>query len=144
VTVIEKPRSVPYVLAGIHHVCLPVSDVERAADWFADVLGFAPCVTYEDEDRVTSILLEQPGGAAVLLRADPGRAVALSGFPALAFTVKNRDELRAWADYLSTVGVVHTEPAPAHLGWAIRLWGPDMIELCLTTPAPLDGAAVDM
>jgi catechol 2,3-dioxygenase-like lactoylglutathione lyase family enzyme len=136
-------QTVPKMLAGVHHVCLPVSDVERAADWFAEVLGFVACVTSEDENHVTSILLEHTSGAAVLLRADPARAVALSGFPALAFAVTSASELRAWGDHLTSVGVVHTEAAPAHLGWTIRLWGPDKIELRLTTPAPLDGAADD-
>jgi catechol 2,3-dioxygenase-like lactoylglutathione lyase family enzyme len=139
-TVTPNAVTAPRVLAGIHHVCLPVSNIERAADWFSDVLGLAACSTYEEDNGVTSVLLEHSRGAAVLLRADPVRAVAMSRFPAMAFTVGSVAELQGWAEHLSSVGVVHTQAAPAHLGWAVRLWGPDTIELRLTTPAPFDGA----
>jgi catechol 2,3-dioxygenase-like lactoylglutathione lyase family enzyme len=128
-------------LSGFYHACLPVSDVERAADWFADVFGFERRVTFEDEGSVASILLEHPSGPAILLRADLGRAAALANSPALAFAVENRAQLQTWANHFSRLGVAHTEVAMAHLGWGIRLWGPDLIELRITTPAPLDGVA---
>jgi hypothetical protein len=81
--------------------------------------------------------------AQLWLRADPVRAVVMSRFPAVAFAVSSLLDLQAWAKYLAIVGVAHTEAAPAHVGWAVRLWGPDMIEFRLTTRAPFDGAADD-
>jgi catechol 2,3-dioxygenase-like lactoylglutathione lyase family enzyme len=130
-------------LLGLHSVCLPVTDVAASADWFATVLAFGDCVVFEEEDRVTGALLEHPSGAAVALRADAGRAAALSGFPALTFAVSDGDELQAWGDRLSALGVTHTDVSPANLGWEIRLWGPDMIEMRIVTSGLLDGAADD-
>jgi catechol 2,3-dioxygenase-like lactoylglutathione lyase family enzyme len=123
-------------LLGLYHASLPVTDVESAADWFATVLGFEQCRLFEEGNRVVGAELEHPNGTIVVLRADPARAVALSGFPALAFTVPDREVLRRLADHLSDLGVIHTEVNAAHLGWEIRLWGPDMIEMRLCTGHP--------
>ena len=129
------------VLTGIHHVTLPVCDVERAADWFATVLGFDPCVTFEEEDGVTGILLEHASGAAVLLRADPPRAASRSAYPSLTFAVADLADLLRWDKHLASLGVTHTEVTRAHLGWEIRLWGPEKLQLRLTIAQPLDGVA---
>jgi catechol 2,3-dioxygenase-like lactoylglutathione lyase family enzyme len=120
-------------LLGPYHASLPVTDVESAADWFATVLGFEQCFLIEEGNRVVGAQLEHANGTVVVLRADPARAAALSGFPALAFGVPDREALRHWADHLSDLGVIHTEVSAAHLGWEVRLWGPDMIELRLST-----------
>lgn len=124
-------------------MALPVTDVPAATDWFAAVLGFDPWVTFEEEDRVTGALVEHPSGAALFLRADPVHALALAGFPAVTFAVADQNELQRWDEYLTTLGVTHTEVTPAHLGWEIRLWGPGMIEMRLTTSEPLDGVTDD-
>jgi catechol 2,3-dioxygenase-like lactoylglutathione lyase family enzyme len=137
-----EPLACPPLL-GLHSVCLPVTDVGASAEWFATVLGFGDCVVFEEEDQVIGALLQHPSGAALALRADAPRAAALSGFPALAFAVSDLEELRAWGNRLTALGVTHTETSPAHLGWEIRLWGPDMIEMRITTPGSLDGAADD-
>ena len=130
-------------LLGIHHVTIPVSNVETAVDWFARVLGFDPCVTFEEEDRVTGALLEHPSGAALRLRVDPAHAVALSQYAALSFAVADRDELSRWDAHLTALGVYHTGVVPVHQGWEISLRGPGMIELHLTTAGRLDGVADD-
>jgi catechol 2,3-dioxygenase-like lactoylglutathione lyase family enzyme len=137
----SAPTGTMPVLTGIHHVTVPVSDVERAADWFAAVFAFDPCVTFEEEDGVTGILLEHASGAAVLLRADPPRAVSHSAYPSLTFAVADLAELRRWDTHLTSLGVTHTEVTAAHLGWEIRLRGPEMLQLRLTIAEPLDGVA---
>jgi len=130
----------PPLLSGIHHVTIPVSDVQQAAEWFATALGFVPVVTFEEEDCVTGVLLEHPSGAAVLLRANPAPAVS-HAFPTLTFAVPDVEELRRWDGHLSDLGITHTEATRTHLGWAIRLWGPERLEFALVTSQPLDGVA---
>jgi catechol 2,3-dioxygenase-like lactoylglutathione lyase family enzyme len=128
-------------LVGIHHVTLPVVDVEGTAEWFARVLGFEACIEFEDEDSVTGALLEHPSGAALRLRADPAHAMALAHYPAFCLAVAGRGELVRWDEHLTRLGVTHTGVTPVHEGWEIALRGPGLIRLCLTTAGPLDGVA---
>jgi catechol 2,3-dioxygenase-like lactoylglutathione lyase family enzyme len=130
----------PPVLSGIHHVTISVSDVQPATEWFETALGFVPVVTFEEEDCVTGVLLEHPSGAAVLVRADPAHAVS-DAYPTLTFAVPDVGELRRWDGHLTGLGISHTEVTRTHLGWAIRLWGPERLEFRLVTNQPLDGVA---
>jgi hypothetical protein len=64
-------------------------------------------------------------------------------YPALTFAVSDLHELRRWDTHLSRLGVPHTQVAPAHFGWEIKLSGPEALQLRLTTAMPLDGVATD-
>ncbi len=130
----------PPLLSGIHHVTIPVHEVQPATEWFATALGFVPVVTFEEEDCVTGVLLEHPSGAAVLVRTNPAQAVS-QAFPTLTFAVPDVEQLRRWDRHLSDLGITHTEATRTHLGWAIRLWGPECLEFRLVTNQPLDGVA---
>ena len=46
-----SPRDIP-VLAGTHHVRLPVSDLERSIAWYSEMLGYEPDFPFMDGERV--------------------------------------------------------------------------------------------
>jgi catechol 2,3-dioxygenase-like lactoylglutathione lyase family enzyme len=111
-------------LLGVHHVRLPVSSLTRSSEWYATVLGFECLVVEEDEDRVTGLVMQHPGGVMIGLHEDRDRAAALRGFAAIAFSVP---DVAAWSAHLDAIGIDYGPPEACHLGTAIRLADPDGI-----------------
>jgi catechol 2,3-dioxygenase-like lactoylglutathione lyase family enzyme len=118
-------------ITGLHHVSLPAADVVRSSDWYERVLGFAPILMEEDEDTVTMIVLEHRCGVLLYLRLAPGPIPA--GGAAVSFLVNSRDDLIAWQLRLAELGVEHSGPRDAHLGWALGVTGPDGLHIQLHT-----------
>jgi catechol 2,3-dioxygenase-like lactoylglutathione lyase family enzyme len=128
---------VPAIL-GIHHVTLPVRDLQRSADWYAQSLGFRQWVELEEEDQVVAVVLGHNCGAELMLRPDPQRAAALAGFDTVTLSVADRATLDGTVSACRARGVAVSDVFPAHLGWAARLTDPDGIGIRLHTAEPLD------
>jgi catechol 2,3-dioxygenase-like lactoylglutathione lyase family enzyme len=99
-------------IVGIHHVGLTVSDVERSARWYQDVLGFERIGQLGDAgSERQKIFLRHPGINARLglveHRTSSKRPFdeTESGLDHLAFAVSSRDELEGWARRLEEFGV---------------------------------------
>jgi catechol 2,3-dioxygenase-like lactoylglutathione lyase family enzyme len=122
-------------ITGLHHVSLPTADVARSSDWFERVLGFVPVLMEEDEDAVTMIVLEHQCRVLVYLRLAQEQlpAGAPDGGEAVSFLVDSRDELIAWKQRLTELGVEYSGPRDAHLGWALDIAGPDGLRIELHT-----------
>jgi catechol 2,3-dioxygenase-like lactoylglutathione lyase family enzyme len=119
---------------GVHHVVVPVTDIERSRDWYEAVLGFRTVVDEEVEDRLAEVTLEHPtGGIVVCLSAAPERAHALAGFSPVSLTVASESELARWENHFTTIGVQHSKSRDAHLGWALDVTDPDGILIQLHT-----------
>lgn len=103
----ERPRGMPFSLTKIGHVALYVSDIERSARFYVDVLGFRVSDVYGDD--------MMPGGA-VFLRCSPDHhGVALfkateanpagAGLHHMAFEVATLDEVVRARNHLRRHGV---------------------------------------
>ena len=99
-------------IVGIHHLGLTVSDVERSARWYQDVLGFERVGQLGDADTERrKIFLRHPGLDARLglveHRTSSKRPFdeTESGLDHLAFAVPSRTELEHWARRLDDLGV---------------------------------------
>ena len=127
---------------GLHHVRLPVSDVMRSRDWYADVLGFEPRLSVEDEDHVVGVVVHHHSGLAIGLHYEPGRARALSGFCSVALSVGAIDDLDRSCQRLDLLGISHSAPTEGHLGWFVEVPDPDglVIELHTTSQPSADEA----
>lgn len=99
--------AVPFSIGKIGHVALYVSDIERSARFYADVLGFRTSDTYGDD--------MMPGGA-VFLRCNPDHhGIALfkateanpagAGLHHLAFEVAELDDVVRAREHLRRLGV---------------------------------------
>jgi len=110
---------------GLHHVRLPVSDVMRSRDWYLGVLGFEPRLFLEEEDHVVGVVVALRSGLTVGLHYAPAFAAALNGFCSIALSVGAHDDLTHWCTYLDALGVDHSAPAEAHLGWQVEIRDPD-------------------
>src|SRR6266853_5683830 len=104
---LQRPHGLPFRIGKLGHVVLNVSDVERSARFYTEVLGFEVSDVYPEE--------MVPGGMA-FLRCDPDHhGIALVGSMAgaaenvelnhIAFEVANLDEVIRARDHLRRHGV---------------------------------------
>ena len=134
---------------GIHHLKLPVTDLERSARWYGEVLG-ARRLTELDHRRpdgtLFAVILEVPGlGTNLELRLDPATAEALAAYDFVTLAVEDRVALDRWVEYLDSVGIQHSPPIVALVGWLLVIPDPDGLRLRLYTAQPhgLDASRVE-
>ncbi|MFF1909729.1 VOC family protein [Kitasatospora sp. NPDC058218] len=128
----------PYT--GIHHLKLPVTDLERSARWYTAVLG-ARRIEALDHRRpdgtLFAVILDAPGlGTRIELRLDPATCAALNGYEFLTLAVEDRTALDRWTAHLDALGVPHSPPVVALAGWLLVVPDPDGLRLRLYTNAP--------
>lgn len=101
-------------LSGVHHVRIPVSDLDDAAKWFSDLLGYQREFPFKRDGAIVGWALQHPnGGPSLALIEDSARAKALSGFPLLAFGLADEDAVRRMAARLDDHGISHGGVQPA-------------------------------
>jgi len=87
---------------GVHHVGLPVTDIERSRTWYETVLGFRSVLDEESEDGIITVTLEHPSsGIIVCLIAASPQARAMAEFSPLSLAVASATELNRWENHLS-------------------------------------------
>lgn len=121
-------------LSGVHHVKLPVSDLERSRHWYTSILGLRVEIEFTEEGVVRGLALADPAGSLHLaLRHDPARAAALAGFDLVALAVPTRDAVQSWRRHLDNLHHPHGGVVTGHHGGAvlIGLHDPDGIEIRL-------------
>ena len=121
-------------LMGISHVDLTVSDCERAAAWWHDVVGLT-LVNRVSGETIEGRSLVHPSGFAVTVMPHKSTAELglfderRIGLDHLAFRVANRDELQRWATHLEAKGVPHTGIIDIGYGLTIVFRHPDNTQL---------------
>ena len=114
------------VPSGLHHLKLPVNDVERSRDWYRRALGFADDLEFREGGVLRGVALRHvEADLRLALRTDPERARALAGFDSVCLAVGTRADLEALLGRLDELAVPHTDPAPGHGGWAADVPDPD-------------------
>jgi len=113
----EAPRP-----AGIHHLKLPVSDLERSRAWYESRLGYVQHVEFVEQGTLMGVGLAHPnGGPDLALRLDPARAAAAAGFDYFAIGVPDRSAIEALAARLTALGEEHAGVHQASAGWILPL-----------------------
>ena len=121
-------------LCGIHHVKLPVMDVEVSRDWYCRILGFEHELDFREEGRLMGVSLRIPDGRGRLaLRQAPERLEGLRGFDPVAWAVPTRADLVLWAEHLDREGQPHSPIVQASIGSIIVFHDPDGYEVKLYT-----------
>jgi quinol monooxygenase YgiN/catechol 2,3-dioxygenase-like lactoylglutathione lyase family enzyme len=135
--------------AGIHHIKLPVTDLERSADWYTTVLDARRLIELDHrrpDGTLFAVILDVPGLAGNLeLRLDPSTATALNGYDFLTLTVEDRPAIEKWITRLDALGIVHSPPIVAMVGWLLVAPDPDGLRLRFYTAEPhgLGSSAVE-
>jgi catechol 2,3-dioxygenase-like lactoylglutathione lyase family enzyme len=121
-------------VVGYHHIKVPVGDVRRSRQWYADVLGFEPDLEFVEEGELRGATLYHPvAGVRLGLRLDPERAAALAGFDVTALAVSTRDDLVAVAERAQSAGAIPGPIQEGTEGWACDLTDPDGLIVRLYT-----------
>jgi catechol 2,3-dioxygenase-like lactoylglutathione lyase family enzyme len=119
---------------GVSHVGLSVTDIDRSAAWYVDVLGFQLLMPTDEPGFRRVLLLHQPTGMFLGLvqhDASDGRpfSEANTGLDHLSFAVADLDELKAWEAHLTEQGVSFSPLVEAFYAHVIVLRDPDNIQL---------------
>lgn len=121
-------------IKGFHHVSLSVTDIDRSAAWYGDVLGFEPVTTVEGEGfRRTRLRASASGLTLTLTQHHAGGSERFderrTGLDHMALVVDS-DDVQEWKERFEKLAVDHSEvkTTPAG-GTVITLRDPDNIQL---------------
>jgi catechol 2,3-dioxygenase-like lactoylglutathione lyase family enzyme len=119
------------VLAGIHHLKLPVTDLTRSREWYQSRLGYQVEAEFVEQGQLMGVALRHPrGGPRLALRLDPGRARAAAGFDYFSIGVPDREAMDELATRLTALGEEHAGVHGASIGWILPyLHDPDGHEI---------------
>ena len=130
-------------LTGPSHADITVTDVERAATWWEQVMGFTRINSFEQPTFRGVGLWHRSGFTVTVLSHDATAQEPFDekrvGLDHLAFAVADRAELQQWVTHLDELGVEHSGVINAHFGDTLVLRDPDNIQLELFLFNP-DGA----
>jgi glyoxylase I family protein len=119
----------PSVL-GISHVSLSVADMDAAARFWTEVMGFE---TFVENPRFRFFI--HRGAHLAVLVSDHESAVTgpfdelRIGLDHLAFAVPDVESLRSWEQRLTTLGVPNSGITETHGGHHLNLRAPDNLPL---------------
>jgi glyoxylase I family protein len=115
--------------SGIHHIALTVSSLDASTAFYQRVFEFPPASELTGENLHRQ-LFTLPGGTNLgLTEHNPATTERftpfLPGLDHLGFRVDTRQELQAWADHLSNLGIQHSGLVDAPYGTALSFTDPD-------------------
>jgi catechol 2,3-dioxygenase-like lactoylglutathione lyase family enzyme len=132
-------------LSGVHHLTLPVSDLEAAMEWYGTALGATHVSRFDHHDgngARYAVVMDLPGLDLPLeLRLAPaGTTTAAYGtqFGMVTFAVADRAALERWAAHLDACEVERSPVTEGHVGFSVRFASPDGVSIQLYT-APVGG-----
>ena len=108
-------------LHGLHHVKLPVTDLDTSLNWYQRVFDAQYLSQFDDYDGGGyryAVILWLPGvDIPIALRWAPRAAAATIGYDPVQFVAGHTDDLLAWINTISTgsVSSIHcsSPPSPA-------------------------------
>ena len=107
-------------LDGVHHLKLPVSDLDRSREWYQSRLGYGVAMEFREDGRVMGLALHHPaGGPRIALRLAPEKAAASSGFDYFSIGVPTKAAMDALSARLTQLGDAHAGVQVASLGWIL-------------------------
>jgi glyoxylase I family protein len=123
-------------VAGLHHVALTVSDLDKSADWYEALFDLDLLFDEDGAARRAKVYrLRQTDAQFGLVEhaSTDGDAFAADriGLDHLAFTVSSRDELDRWYERLVELGVEHSPPVDIPVGAILNFRDPDGIQLAI-------------
>jgi catechol 2,3-dioxygenase-like lactoylglutathione lyase family enzyme len=109
-------------LDGVHHLKLPVTDLDRSLAWYQTRLGYQLQAEIVEGGTRMGLALRHPhGGPRLALRLDPARAEAAAGFDYFSIGVPDKDAIDQLAARLTAHGEQHAGVHRATAGWILPL-----------------------
>ena len=107
-------------LAGVHHLKLPVADLERSIEWYRSRLGYRSAIEFVEDGVLMGVSMRHlAGGPELALRLDPERAATVAGFDFFAIGVPDEAAMRVLAGRLDALGETHAGLLLASIGWIL-------------------------
>jgi len=123
-------------ITGVHHAALTVSDAERSAAWYQDLLGLQVVLSGDDDEVSFRVLADFDSGVVVGVRQYHGKTRVDDAFDEfrvgldhMAFAVASRAELEAWERELERRAITYSPIAETPIGTVIVFRDPDGIQL---------------
>jgi glyoxylase I family protein len=121
-------------ITGAHHLALTVTDVERSAAWYRDLLGLVSVFDGSDETVTFRVLAHPDSGWVMGVRQYTGGSrdsfdEYRTGLDHLAFGVSSREELDDWQQELERRGISFTPAVETPIGTVVVFRDPDNIQL---------------
>jgi glyoxylase I family protein len=128
-------------LDGLHHIALTVSDLERSAAWYREVLGMVEQFREDSPTRKAVVFRFAVGSTSVGLVEHVGSRAqvfdpTVTGLDHFAFSVRSPDEMRHWARHLDACGVEHSGPIAVPPGEILNFKDPQGIAIALFWDKP--------
>ncbi len=125
--------------AGIAHVAVTVSDLDRSREFYGRLFGSSP-VLDEDAGNFYHVVYLLDGGTLFGLHThqtpndQPKFSEFRSGLDHVAFGLSSRSDLEKWVTKLDGLGIKHGGIVDAHYGSGVSFRDPDNIALELFAP----------
>jgi catechol 2,3-dioxygenase-like lactoylglutathione lyase family enzyme len=125
------------MLDGVHHLKVPVTDLDESLTWWNKVLGAERQRQWDHfnrEGKLYAYMCLLPGLEPPLeLRLDPDAARSSAGFDPVSYAVKSASDLHDWARHLDEAGIDHSPVLRGFIGWLLVLFDPDGLPIHLYT-----------
>jgi catechol 2,3-dioxygenase-like lactoylglutathione lyase family enzyme len=123
-------------IAGIHHISITVTDIERSVPWYCDLLGLEKLMEEQHpHDDGYAIVLGKPDWSMCIgLHTHPANekerfSEARTGLDHVGFTVGSPAALEEWKKVLEQRGVDHS-PINKREGYSVLVFrDPDNVQL---------------
>jgi catechol 2,3-dioxygenase-like lactoylglutathione lyase family enzyme len=107
-------------LEGIHHLKLPVSDLQRSLAWYQERLGYEVMHEFVEDGVCMGISMTHPnGGPDFAIRLDADKARASAGFDYFAIGVPGQEAIEALAASFTAHGDAHEGVQRTPVGWVL-------------------------
>ena len=124
-------------LSGIHHLKMPVSDIDTIAAWFEKTLKAKRIVRFNHIDEkgvLYAAMMELPGlEQPIELRHAPNAARSVAGYDPVSYQVDKKEDLDEWVKQLDSAGWPHSPIIHGYIGHVLEFKTPDDLEIRIYT-----------
>ncbi|KAI9819642.1 MAG: hypothetical protein M1827_007092 [Pycnora praestabilis] len=119
------------VIAGIHHLTIPISNIGVSLAWYQNVMGATHEAQYDHDDATTgqpySSTISVPGMGRTLieLRVDVTQSANQQMWDPVTLGVETLEDLETWGDWLNELNVSRSPLYVSSQGWIIVFMDPD-------------------
>lgn len=122
-------------VSGLHHLKVPVSDLDVTLAWYARVFGARrrPELDHTDhEGNLFASVVDLPGVDTMIeLRLAPRISRNLRGFDPIVFSARTHADLMLWQAHLDALGIENSGIIYGIVGWTLIWHDPDGLSIRL-------------